>query len=451
MSATSPKPPLLPGVIAAIATLATSLWTISLNVVGFIILGLIIFIFWKLIATNEIIIDPISVPRALTERGYSDQIAAKQLQSVLIDEAKSLAPPSDKYGYVTASDAPSIAIPTFGMSVDALVGNIKSFILNKSPNVIGGEFVEKDGMVTLYLRVSGKQVFSASSKLTEMDMRALYRQAVPSLFKVTNSYFYAASLVSKPDDGDRAKNEEEALDIIDNILTFETNKHESYVVAWAYNLKAAILLYKLDKAGGRDEAKIEAEALESIRKSLVYKPDYSYAYLNAGMFYYRRGADVDRAISFLRSAIKSDRRLAEAHRYLAKALQKANRMDEAYQSYRTVISIERTNHRGYQEYAEALATNLKFDEAIAQYQEIINRSKNDPQAMAAAYHGIASAKLADDRAIEAESYVTKAIELASRSEAYVITYIKLLQAQDRHTEATYWRRRLQQLRYGDRN
>jgi tetratricopeptide (TPR) repeat protein len=439
-------PPLLQRLTAAAATALSSVWTIALNVIGFIILALIGLIFWKSIYSDQIVIDAIPVSQSLVQRGYTEQIAAKQLQSALMEVASKLAPApaSSQFPYVVASDVPSVAIPTFGMSVNALVGYIKSFVLNKTANVIGGEFVEKDGEVTLILRVGGRTAHVAKGKIGDLDVAALYRTAVPDLLKVTNSYFHAAHLVSEPENDLRIRRmrEDQALDILDNVLLANPSQHSNDVIAWTYNLKAVILLNRLDSPLDKDKAKAyEADMLQALRKALVYKPGYPYAYLNAGMYFYRRGNDTAKAISYLRSAIKSDRRLAEAHRYLAKSLAKAGEFEPAFASYRVVRTLRPTEHRSYFEYGDELRGRSRFSEAIAEYETVAELAKTEPLERARALNAIASTKISDKRYLEAESYVAEAVRLAPEEPKYVLTYIELMRLMERSADAQFWQRR----------
>jgi hypothetical protein len=105
------------------------------------------------------VIEPLSVPKDLAERGYTPEVAGKRLHDAII-EYGSLAKTSMKNPELALhGELPNIVVPGVGISLDAVVSSIRTLLHSTRSRSITGEFTSVGAQLWLRLRLEGFEIF----------------------------------------------------------------------------------------------------------------------------------------------------------------------------------------------------------------------------------------------------------------------------------------------------
>lgn len=333
---------------------------------------------------HALVIDQIAVPKVLADRGYSSDVAAHLLRDSILKYLNSVETRVERSQVALHGELPNIVVPTVGISIDAVLSYVRSLFRSTRSQSVSGEFVVNQGKLQLRLRINGQQFYERDADESE-DPEKIIAAAVTELMKRTRPYLAALYLASN-------KEMDAALDLAEQIITEDPNSKD---VAWAYNLRGAIL----------HQRKEDDAAIEALNIAIALNPNFAAAHLNLSNV--RRDAkDMDGALSEARAAVRVDPTYYLAHDQLGRLLRRANRLDEALGEHRTAVRLKPTDAAVHNNLGLALIASGKKSEGVEEYKKAI---RWDP-GFAIAHHNLAIALEGDGKikdAIEENRKATK--------------------------------------------
>jgi len=296
------------------------------------------------LSQKSIIIQPISVPKELQDRGYTPTVAAIRLSDgikTFIDGSfdgvnlpvTSLGFERDaSSGYdrrsapevAITTDVPTFIIPTLGLSFDTLVALLRNLFQINPLRTISGEIAEistekapapqdkdntTDGkLFSLQLRLNTNVIHTSRGVTLDKIDELFNRDAAKDILKFTEP-FYLLGTVYRDDPDEAIKR---ARQIITDWPWFNEN------VARSHNFIGAVLLSK-HRLSGPDGAVAE------LKNAIRLNNNSSIAHTNLGLAYREQG-ETDKAIDELQQAIKIDFNSATAHNLLGGLLRNIGRL-----------------------------------------------------------------------------------------------------------------------------
>jgi tetratricopeptide (TPR) repeat protein len=380
---------------------------------------------------DVVTIEPIEVPNALSDKGYTPGVAGYRLRDALNayagatspgDDGTSLNPNLDFVAHDDASlnsnldlniaarhELPDIVVPQIGLSLRAIVSTIRS-VLHRTGHAISGELTLQDGKYALRVRIDGRQVFSTNYEAENPD--DLMTKAAPWVMDIIRPAAHAMARY-------RVRKEEGLLKA-DEIIAH--HKKSDINVQWAYLLKGSHAL----KRGNYDEARTmfsnaslnwnseqphiqlgilllrQAKpevAIDHFQRAVDINPKSAIAYNNIGValatLANRDKAEPDvaklnleEAIKRYRHAIATEPRYALPYNNLGLALLHRDQIDEAIVRYRYAIEIDPKYLLAHWNLAFALQRQRSFDAAVTEYRAAIELATDAEQlAMLRTYLG----------------------------------------------------------------
>jgi tetratricopeptide (TPR) repeat protein len=253
----------------------------------------IMFLFYDVLFHRLVVILPISVPKDMEEKGYTPDVAARHLRDAMnryFVDARTSAAGS---GLALHSDLPDFVVPTVGLSFDAIVAHVRTFLRIERRQNISGEITSVDEKLRLRLRKNAAVIHDSPEGADAKDLEALFDQAAPVIFAATDPYFEA---VHKSDE-----NPEAARDLARKIIA--DRSPSDWNVLWAHSLLGLLHDQKNNTNG----------AVEEYGWAFEHKPSFAIAHLNLGNVYLKRGTahkdngQREDAINDFRSAIREFR------------------------------------------------------------------------------------------------------------------------------------------------
>jgi tetratricopeptide (TPR) repeat protein len=363
------------GWIARTATIGNFILLIS---IGFLAVTAILIV--QDLKRDVVTIEPIEVPKALSDSGYTPGVAGYRLRDALNTYAGAPAPGDNvtslNLNSIAHDDAslnsnldlsisashelPDIVVPQIGLSLRVIASSIRS-ALGMTGHAISGELTRQDGKYALRVRVDGRQVFSSGFEAENPD--DLMTNAAPGVMEIIRPAAHAMARY-------RDRNEEGLLRAEQIIARY---KKSDINVQWAYLLKGKHAL-------GRDN--------------------------------YQQADDM------FSNAVSSNRNNEQPHMQLGVSLLRQGRPDDAIKQFRRVLAINPKSATAYNNIGVALATqaNLgnagtdpaKLEQAIAQYQRAI---KTEP-GYVLPYNNLGLALFYRDQIDDAIKQYRDAIEIA---------------------------------------
>jgi tetratricopeptide (TPR) repeat protein len=357
--------------------LAKGLWATA----GVVIAAIVI----RGLTERVTVIEPISVPKTLAERGYTPDVAAQRLQDAMRKFAGSANTHMRQPEIALHAELPNIVVPTVGISLDAIMSTIRTLFRSTRSQSIGGEFTVIQDKLWLRLRLNGLEFYNSKDGGNPDKPDELLTTAVPEAMKKTQPYFVAASRSNNNDpDG--------ALEMVTWIIATLPESDEN--VAWAYNLKGSLLTESKDYPAAKealkkalaldsrlavvhvnlgnvlkDEGNVN-EALREYREAINLDPTYPMSYYNMGVLL-RALKDNEGAIAAYREAIRLDPKYASALNNMGLVLKDIGKLDDAIAAYREATRINPTDVSAHNNLGIALRTAGKLDDASIEYRKAI--------------------------------------------------------------------------------
>ena len=380
---------------ATISNLLALTWV----VVSAVIVGLIV----RDLTRDVVTIEPISVPTALAEAGYTPEVASHRLRDAIngYGSVNNTIALSDKANFNSNLDLniyardemPDFVVPTIGLSLNAIVSSIRSVLHYRSGAAISGELVFREKFA-LRVRVDGRQVFSSGFDSDNPD--ELMARAAPAIMEVIKPSVNAVVQF-------RDHRQQSLMRADDIIARFE----ESDVnVQWAYMLKGNDLLdhgdyaqaesmYRkaislnwsnpqphnqlglaLQRSGRLDDAMVQFKRVLSIN------PRSATAYNNIGVALAEKAGyhgNLEAAIEAYRQAIAVDPRYPLPYNNLGLALSRRNEVQAAIAEYRKALLLDPKYLHAHWNLAAALRKQRDLDGALSEYHAALDGTKDKRQ------------------------------------------------------------------------
>ena len=297
------------------------------------------------------VIEPLSVPKELEDRGYTPEVAGKRMRDAVNRFASSVNTSMKNPEIALPGELPNIVVPTVGLSLDAIVASIRTLLRSTRSRSVTGEFTSVDKQLWLRLRLDSREIYS--SPPGEVDKPDdLLPAAAAAVLKNIQPYFAAAAM--------RSSNPTGAMALANEVIEHRPESDEN--VAWLYNLKGSILYESGDYLGARRAAE----------KALALNPGLAQAHLNLGVVHTAE-CDHDSAFNEYAAAAKMDPSIAAAHNDVAVELNNRGDADGAVKEYETAIKID-SNYGMAHSNLGNLQRSLKKDRAAAaEYAEAITQ------------------------------------------------------------------------------
>lgn len=186
-----------PGLSKLDASLST-LRTMIVNIGFFIAMILLIPTMGAQIVRNPIVIEPIAVPKALADRGLTAAVAANRVWDGLQEFAETAAIARQSFVAVPDSQLVEFALPGSGLSVDAIVKQLRQFFGSQEMRIAGEIVCQTSDCAPagqrLRLRVVGRSVDIIDlPPMGTTPVPAYFREAAAGIYDVLDPLIGAAA------------------------------------------------------------------------------------------------------------------------------------------------------------------------------------------------------------------------------------------------------------------
>jgi len=409
-------------------------WIVIFTVIGVLVV--------EDLMRDVVTIEPISVPKSLSDNGYTPEVASHRLLDAIqhYASANKVASLMAELDIAPSDELPDFVVPKIDLSLNALVSSIRSVLHYRTGRRISGELILHDKLA-LRLRVDGQQVYSSGFDSENPD--DLLANAAPAVTGKMQSHIGALALYQD--------NPGEAVERADDIIA---DPRESDVsLQWAYFLKgryaydhgnyaeAETMLQKAISLNWSNATPHNSlglvlrrqnrydEAITQFRRAIGINPRWAVAYNNLGLVLGEKAlpdGSQDDAIAQLNHAIELDRHSALPHYNLGRSFARQGKVDDAIKELRRAIALDPKYVPTHIELGWVLYHQNKTDDAIAEYQRALeldpkNASAHDDLGLALSSQGKADDAIAEyRRAIEilpgyknARDHLEKALEAKS--------------------------------------
>jgi Tfp pilus assembly protein PilF len=344
------------------------------------------FLFQNLSKDTVITIDPISVPRTLSDNGYTPEVASHRLRDALVSFAAKAGTAMRGPDIALRDDLPDIVIPKVDFPIESVLTSLRNIFHYGVRHTISGEIIISDKRAWLRLRVDGRDVYSSPSGSDVETPDALFAAAASPIIETFQPYIVASELYHS----DPRRALEKADAIINSTLPPDANAE------WSYVLKSRFYNDHKNYGSGKDAA----------QKALAINDNNAVAHNNLGFALLAQG-NVDHAVVELRRAISLDPRYALPHVNLGLALSKKGLSDEAISEYRRASQLDPNTALAHNNLGFALKEQGKIDEAVIEYRRAISL---DPK-FSFPHNNLGSALKDQGKLDEAADEFRRAIEL----------------------------------------
>jgi tetratricopeptide (TPR) repeat protein len=341
----------------------TMVKTVALNATGVAVFLCILAILYNEVMYPTISISSISVPKDLSEKGYTEEAAAFELRESLVQIIK-LAHTQKKVASIDLSaNDPSIIVPETGISLDFAADRIRKLLSIGNRWKISGVITTVDGHYALYLSIDNGIDFNTKEiSIDDTHINKIFGIAAQDIFEVTDPLILAASL--------QETDKDKSLELANNII--EEYPKVNPIVEYAYVLRGNIFL---------TTNKIDLGILE-YQNAIALNPKNSVAHMDICAALAAQGAGLmppfklddsklDKAILECQSAIDLDPTTIGAYSNLALILKSQGKQGEALEKYREAVARNPKNAFVHFYLGSALADQDKLDEAVAELQKAI--------------------------------------------------------------------------------
>lgn len=387
-------------------TFIATAWTVAGKVLwaaAIAVIGLLLYETFQVTTA----IEPIAVPKALADAGFTPEVAALRLRDALTEFATDAEKELKSSKFSLRAEMPNIVVPTVGISVDTITSSILRVFRNSGRQTIGGEFTVRNSLLWLHLRIDGQSRYTSKGVDPEKP-HELLADAAPAIFDIIEPYFVAASF--------RQKDPSKALEIAHEIIARwpDTDKR----AAPLYDLKGSIYLDLMQPA----------KAVVELEKAIRIDPSLQYAHRDLGNALFIQGKYPEAKAAYSEAIRRND---VPAHLGLGDVYNKQEEYDEARASYQRaielvpkfavaddkVIAIVKAGARSG--LGDILLAGKNYQEAQASYREAAKLFVKSGAASgeADAYTRLGNAFFAEKKYDQAEASYREAAKLALKSGA----------------------------------
>lgn len=357
-------------------------------VIIFIVIGVLVV---QDLARDVVTIEPISVPKILSDNGYTPEVASHRLLDAIQHYASvnKVASLMEVLNIAPSDELPDFVVPKIDLSLNALVSSIRSVLHYGNGRRISGELVFRDKLA-LRLRVDGVAVYSSGFDFENPD--DLLANAAPAITERIQPHVSALVLYHDHPD--------EAVERADDIIA---NPRESDVsVQWAYILKGQ---YFFDRGNYAEAESMQRkavslnwsnptphnnlgralqhqnrldEAIVQFQRALSINPRWAVAHDNLGIALSEKAGSLDGAIAEYRRAIELDRRYSQPHNNLGLAFYRQGKVVDAITEYQRSIALDPKSAIPHNNLGMALYHEGKTEEAIAEFHRALEIDAKNP-------------------------------------------------------------------------
>jgi tetratricopeptide (TPR) repeat protein len=368
-----------------------------LIVLFFIVIVITIF---QSLTERAISIRPISVPKNLTDNGFTPEVASQRLRDALTAYIKNAQ--TDRMHILLGDDRPDIVVPTVGLSVETISSWIRTFLGVERRHEISGEITFTSEKLWLRLRLKNQEFYTSSAGVDLEKPDKLFAEAAPAIFGYLDPLLAAIGQFT-------AGNWQQALEGAQLIVEESPNADEK--VLSAYILKGAsfaqmkeyenaieVLNFATHLAAHLQlkspavhsvlgdvllkQGKLD-EAVSEFRKAIALDPNNDGYHSSLG-FALRAQGKLDEAASECRQAIALDPKDPGNHNVLAAVLFKQGKVDAGVIVLRHAVTVDPRADRAHYNLGTGLIAAGKQDDAITEYREAI---RINPK-FVSAYHNL---------------------------------------------------------------
>ena len=333
---------------------------VTLTWVGIVLLicGLVV----QDLMRDVVTIEPISVPKALADNGYTPEVAGHRLRDALnsyasLSRSDPVSDEANSYlnldlNIAARDELPDFVVPQIGLSLNSIVSSIRSLLHSRSGPTISGEILFRD-KYALRIRIGGGQVYSSGFDSDNPDL--LMAQAASAVMEKVKPSLAAIVLYRQ--------NREQSLLKAEQIIA--SLKASDINVQWAYLLKGNAWL---------DQGKF-ADAEQMYRKAISLNGTNPQPHIQLGLALEGQGR-FDEAIKQFQRVLRIDPKSAEAYNNIGAALLKKAALtkatpDKAIAAYRRAIEVDPSYSLSYNNLGLVLYQQGDTPGAIAQYYKAI--------------------------------------------------------------------------------
>jgi tetratricopeptide (TPR) repeat protein len=277
------------------------------------------------LSTDLVTIEPISVPKAFSESGYTPEVASHRLNDALSIYARNAGSVMQGPSVAARDELPKFVIPKIDLSLDTIVASVRGVLHYGSRRTISGELIVRGKQAWLRLRIDGQNVYSSPNGFDVDSLDELFASAVPDVMDKIRPYLIASTLY----DHDPEKGVAKADEIIARLPDSDVN------VEWSYILKGVFLT---------EQKKDYAEAENVLRQAISLNEGNSTAHYNLGNALREQGKR-DEAMAEFRRAVQIDPKNSEAHNNLGNRFRDLGKLDDAIAEYRSAIKADPNNEK----------------------------------------------------------------------------------------------------------
>jgi tetratricopeptide (TPR) repeat protein len=326
------------------------------------------------------VIEPISVPKAMEEEGFTGVAVAHALADGIYrirHGSKNTDRPNELNGsnglgagFQLASDsrfadAVSISIPSSGLSIHSIVSLLRPTLGISTPRA-SGEIVKSANTNGSGVRYSLRlhltdDTWSNSVVLDGADLEdviELGAQAISERFYLSNLAFYLDGLPT-------TSGAEKTPSRLDELLARIVSSGDSKDVAWALTLQGLQLEKKKQPVN---------EAINKYQAAIEYNSSYAGAHLSWGNALEGLGR-YQQAIDQYRAAIKANPNYVEAYNNLGVALTDSGKPEEAIDNLRKAVGLNPRHADAYANWGYALYEKDKKGDDKQAIEQAIERTR----------------------------------------------------------------------------
>jgi tetratricopeptide (TPR) repeat protein len=304
--------------------------TVQIILSAFLVL-LVIAIFARLVADERnppVLIDLFGVPKEYEDQGYTGQVVASEVGDEITRIERATKTPTRKEDVALANSQtlPAISIPKTGLSMDAIVDFLESF-LHLAPRHLGGELAfENESLnagdavvgprrLVITVRIGGKESLSKSVDTVIDDPEDAISQAARAALEIIDPFVLAVYAY------EIEKDPETALQL--------TSECHGEFAKWARLLEGAML---------EDRGNHKA-AIAKYEQAIAHDPNFADAYLNWGLVLDEQH-DYAGAIAKYQKAIDLDPNYAVAYNNWGRVLDEQRDYAGAIAKYQKAIDLD---------------------------------------------------------------------------------------------------------------
>ena len=195
----SPRKPRLRVSLPSLESGSTRLRKVILNIVFVLAILIFIPILASQFLRNPVLIEPISVPRALQQRGLSPEVMASRLWDGLRDATLLARTSKASVDAIPNSQRVQFSVPEVGLSMDSIVRQVRQFF-NAPETRISGEFICADascapeGMILRLRILRGTSEVIDLPPMGERDLRAYFTDAATRVLQTLDPFVAIAAI-----------------------------------------------------------------------------------------------------------------------------------------------------------------------------------------------------------------------------------------------------------------